>query len=260
MPKVVPPKVPEYHSDQSRHEHLPSVPLRAVIAGPSGCGKTMLIVTMITDLYKKNDGKSVFKRVYVFSPSVHADPAWTPVKKFVAEELKVPKEEQWAWDHYDPEALQALIATQKAIIAAAKEKKVRKMFNILIVVDDFADEPAFSRRDALLHSLYTRGRHAFISTICATQKFRALSNIIRVNATALIIFRLRSEAELQAIVEEISAVYGKDTLIALIRAATEKPYSFLYCDLAAKRPDEMFWLNFEQRLVPDSDNGESASD
>ena len=49
MPKVVPPKVPEYHSDQSRHEHLPSVPLRAVIAGPSGCGKTMLIVTMITD-------------------------------------------------------------------------------------------------------------------------------------------------------------------------------------------------------------------
>ena len=52
-------------------------------------------------------------------------------------------------------------------------------------------------------------------------------------------------------------MYGKDTLIALIRAATEKPYSFLYCDLAAKRPDEMFWLNFEQRLVPDSDDGES---
>ena len=79
MPPVRPPKgIPEYHSDQSKHEHLPSVAIRAVIAGPSGCGKTMLIVTMITDLYKKNDGKSVFKRVYVFSPSVHADPAWTP--------------------------------------------------------------------------------------------------------------------------------------------------------------------------------------
>ena len=138
------------------------------------------------------------------------------------------------------------------------------MFNILVVVDDFADNPAFSRRDALLHSLFTRGRHAFLSTICATQKFRALSNIIRVNATALIIFRLRSEAELQAIVEEISAVYGKDTLVALIRHATEQPYSFLYCDLAAKRPDAMFWLRFEKRLVPrdfDSDrSGDSASD
>ena len=67
--KVVPPKgIPEYKSDQSRHEHLPKVPLRAVVAGPSGCGKTLLIVTMITDLYRKKDGKSVFKRVYVFSP------------------------------------------------------------------------------------------------------------------------------------------------------------------------------------------------
>ena len=82
MPKVVPPKgIPEYHSDQSQHEHLPSVPLRAVIAGPSGCGKTRLIGTMRTDLYRKKDGNSVFKRIYVFSPSVHADPAWHPVKK-----------------------------------------------------------------------------------------------------------------------------------------------------------------------------------
>ena len=90
MPKVVPPKgIPEYHSDQSQHEHIPSIPLRAIIAGPSGCGKTMLIVTMITDLYRKKDGKSVFKRVYVFSPSVHADPAWIPVKKFVKDEMNI---------------------------------------------------------------------------------------------------------------------------------------------------------------------------
>ena len=172
----------------------------------------------------------------------------------------MPKAEQWAWDHYDPLALEHIIATQKEVISAAKEKKVRRLFNILVVVDDFADNPAFSRRDALLHSLFTRGRHAFISTICATQKFRALSNIIRVNATALIIFRLRSEAELQAIVEEISAVYGKDVLIALLRHATEQPYSFLYVDLAAKKPDEMFWLRFEKRLVPRNFDSDRSDD
>ena len=90
-----------------------------------------------------------------------------------------------------------------------------------------------------------------------------MSNIIRVNATALIVFRLRSEQELLAIVEEISAVYPKDIVISLIKRATEEPYSFLYCDLAARKPDEMFWLRFEKRLVPkdfDSDSGESASD
>ena len=258
--KVVPPKgIPVYKSDQSRHKHLPKVPLRAVVAGPSGCGKTLLIVTMITDLYRKNNGKSVFERIYVFSPSVHADPAWLPVKKFVEDHLRVPKEEQWAWDHYDPVALEGLISTQRAVTAAAKQKKLKSLFNILIVVDDFADNPAFSRRDALLHSLFTRGRHAFISTICATQKFRALSNIIRVNATALIIFRLRSEQEMLAIVEEISAVYPKDVIISLIRHAAAEPYSFLYVDLAASRPEEMFWLRFEKRLVPRDFDEESDS-
>ena len=220
-----------------------------VVAGPSGCGKTMLIVSMITDLYRKRDNHSVFKRVFVFSPSVNVDPAWLPVKTFVKDHLEVPESEQWAFDHYDPLAMHRVIDEQRAIIAAAKEKKVKKLFNILLVVDDFADDPRFTRRDQLLHSLFTRGRHAFISTIVATQKFRALSPIIRVNATALVVFRLRSEQELLAIVEEISAVYDKTVVISLIRRATEEPYSFLYADLAAKSPDLMFWLRFEKRLV-----------
>ena len=48
-------------------------------------------------------------------------------------------------------------------------------------------------------------------------------------------------------------------MIALIRHATEQPYSFLYVDLAAKKPDEMFWLRFEKRLVPrDFDSDEES--
>ena len=200
MTAIVPPKVQVYRSDQPDHAHLPQLPLRMIVAGPSGCGKTMMVITLITDLYRRG-GESVFKRVYVWSPS-------------------------------------------------AKERGHNKLFNILLVVDDFADDPGMSRQDRLLHSLYTRGRHAFISTIVATQKFRALSPVIRVNATALCVFRLRSEQEVMAICEEISAVYPKDTVIALIRHATEEPYSFLYVNLAAKRPQEMFWLRFERRLVP----------
>ncbi|HQU34853.1 MAG TPA: hypothetical protein PLB88_11090, partial [Thermoanaerobaculaceae bacterium] len=65
MAKVVPPRITEYTSDQSKHGHLPSVPLRMIIAGPSGCGKTLLVVTMLTDLYRKANGDSVFKRIYV---------------------------------------------------------------------------------------------------------------------------------------------------------------------------------------------------
>jgi len=254
MAKVVPPRgIPSWEVDQSRHEHLPRLPLRAVIAGPSGSGKTLLLVSMITDLYRRPDGKSCFKRVYVFSPSIHSDPAWLPVKRFVQHDLKVdPEEGEWAFDRHDPEAMEAIITTQRQVIAKAKERKLKRLFSILIVCDDIADQPSFSRNDRLLHSLFTRGRHAFISTIVATQKYRALSPLIRVNATALVVFRLRSEQELLAIVEEISAVYPKDVIIKMLRQATDEQYSFLFVDLSARRPDLMFWTRFERRLVPES--------
>ena len=245
MAVVVPPRgIPEFTSDQPRHEHLPSAPMRCVICGPSGSGKTMLIVSMICDLYR-----DVFKRVYVFSPSVSADPVWLPVRKYVEEHLKVPHDEQWAWDHYDPAAMFAVVEQQRRVTEAAKAQGLKRLFNVLIVVDDFADDPRMSRQDRLLHSLFTRGRHSFVSTVVATQKYRALSPVIRVNATALCVFRLRSEAELMAIAEEISAVYPRDVIIRLIRHATDEPYSILYVDMAAKRPDQMFWLRFEKRLV-----------
>ena len=49
-----------------------------------------------------------------------------------------------------------------------KQQKKTKMFNVLIIIDDFADCSSFSRNSKLLHALYTRGRHAFLSTITAT--------------------------------------------------------------------------------------------
>ena len=47
----------------------------------------------------------------------------------------------------------------------------------------FADNPEFSRQRKLLHSLFTRGRHSGISTICSTQKLTALHPILSVGAS-----------------------------------------------------------------------------
>jgi hypothetical protein len=160
------------------------------------------------------------------------------------------KKEPFMFDSYQPAELAQVIATQKKVIAAGKQHEdVKKLWSILIVIDDFADNPQFSRQERLLHECFTRGRHAKISTIISTQKYKALANIIRVNATALIVFRCRSALELQAIIEENSAVYDKDTLLRLYHEATDEPYSFLFIDTVAKRPADMFWLRFEKKLV-----------
>ena len=67
-----------------------------------------------------------------------------------------------------------------------KSEKNKQLFQILIVIDDFADDAKFSRHNPLLHSLFCRGRHNMISTIVASQKWKALATIIRMNACQLL--------------------------------------------------------------------------
>ncbi len=102
------------------------------------------------------------------------------------------------YDHYDPEALQNRIDTQRKIIEyQKKQENTTHLFQILIVVDDFADDPSFSRNSKLLHSLFTRGRHSQISTILSTQKFASISPVIRVNASELYVSKLRNYQDLE---------------------------------------------------------------
>ncbi len=44
------------------------------------------------------------------------------------------------------------------------------IFQIIIIIDDFADDPSFTQQYELLHALYARGRHNVISTITAKPK------------------------------------------------------------------------------------------
>ena len=48
-----------------------------------------------------------------------------------------------------------------------------------------------------------------ISTITSTQVYKQISPIVRKNMTHLFIYRLRNHGDLEAIVEEMSAIYDK---------------------------------------------------
>ena len=98
--------------------------------------------------------------------------------------------------------------------------------------------------------LYVRGRHFGISSISSVQRYRVLSPIIRVNATALIVFRLRNTKELEAITEESSAVVSKDRFCELYDFATSEPYNFMFINTGAKNANEMPYQNFEQPPAP----------
>ena len=116
----------------------------------------------------------------------------------------------------------------------------------MIIVDDFADEANFTRHSKLLHGLFTRGRHSFISSIVATQKFKAINHIIRVNATDLYVFKLRNQGDLDAFTDEVSAVGDKKTILEMYQIATQEPFSFLYVKLTERNPNKMFMIKFHK--------------
>ena len=178
--KIEPIKLKEYETKQSKYDIAPKIPFRSIILGPSGSGKTILLQNMILNIYK-----NCFSRIFIFSPSIDVDSTWLPVKKYIEDEmeLKESDKEKFYFDHYDPDELQNIIDTQHKVIEYMKKKNIKKLYSILIIVDDFADQPQFSRQSKILHALYTRGRHHSISTLTATQKFAAIAPIIRVNAS-----------------------------------------------------------------------------
>ena len=242
----------EWTTKGSKHQHLPPTPLRGLILGPSGQGKSVAIVSMILDHYR-----GAWERIYIFSPSIHIDSTWAPVKDYIENELKVDgAKEPFFFDRWDPEVLNGIVDTQKKVIEESKKQKIKQLYGILIVVDDFADSPNIVHSSSgaasggsMLNTLYIRGRHMMISTLCSSQKLRLLSSTMRVNAQFMLVWRLRNRLELNSLLEEISAVYPIKTLEEMYQMATEEPFSFWYILFTARKKEDMFFLRFEKKMV-----------
>ena len=86
---------------------------------PSTGGKTVLIQNLILNVYRNS-----FARIFIFSPSVHNDPSFTEVKKYIRDELHVDDEKgQIYFDNYNPSDLENVIERQKKIIHYMKSKE-----------------------------------------------------------------------------------------------------------------------------------------
>ena len=246
----------EYTSKQPRDPIVPRVPCTGIFLGPSKSGKTVALISAILDQYMTSGGESVFERIYIFSPSIEIDDAWKPVKDFIEHRMGVNTErEQVYFDKWDEGALRTIIQQQKKITRTTKELGFKKLYQILIVIDDFADQPELHRRtgDGALDTLFIRGRHMQISTWVSSQKLRLISAAVRVNMQFMCVWRLRNQLELEAVLEELTALLPKQELQAIYQEATREPFSFLFIHYLKPRA-EMFYKRWEERFV--IENGE----
>ena len=133
VPIIKPINRTEYEFKQSKYEHVLKFPFRSIIVASSTGGKTVLVQNLILNVYRNS-----FARIFIFSPSVHSDPTFTEVKKYIRDELHVDDEkEQNYFDNYNPSDLENVIERHKKN-DYMKSKKIKKLHSILIVIDDHA--------------------------------------------------------------------------------------------------------------------------
>ena len=236
---------PSYSSKQPQDPVVPKLPATGILVGPSKSGKTVALISMILDQYR-----DCFERIYIFSPSINVDDGWRPVKKYIEEHMKVNTDrEQVYFENWDEAALRRIIDQQRKITQVSKDMKMKQLYQILILIDDFADSPHLHKKtgDAALDTLFIRGRHFQISTWVSTQKLRLISNAVRVNSQFFMVWRLNNQLEKDSLLEELTALVPKRQLDAMYEEAVREPYSFLYIYLLNPR-DEMFHVRFERRF------------
>ena len=258
----------DWTAPRGRFEHLPIPPLRWIVVGPSGSGKGVTLQNICINHYR-----GAFERVIVVSPTAVSDTStWGPVKKYLEKDKGIDlKREPAFFEEFDVGVLQQIVDRHKAVVQLQKDQGQRRLYNLLVVIDDFADDQRVMRHGKngqFLNQLFLKGRHWGGSTILSVQKLTLVSTPCRVNATGLLAFKVRNAKEYDAIESESSALIDRATFKSVWDAATSEPYSFLFIRLNAQNLDETFMVRFEKAISfpddlspppePPDDSGTSA--
>ena len=148
---------------------------------------------------------------------------------------------------------------QRARVESCRTRGVQPP-QVCLILDDLGDHADIlnSRRGgksggSWLTTLACRSRHLCLTWIVSVQKLNQAGLTIRANTGCMCVWRLRNAKEIETLCEEMSGLYPKSVIMDLYTHATSEPYSFLFVRLDAKTRRDAFWLRFETRLTPQTE-------
>ena len=207
---------------------LPQAPFLLLGIGSVRSGKTNTLINMMRNDDEKY-GTSYFDDVLVISNTIDNDPKG----KFLKDAFRVE-------NHFENRFVDDLVEHQK-------KQKRDEMNTALLILDDIISKDFKKTTSNSINSLATRFRHYELSMMIFTQSFRAVSTMIRSNATDIMIFRQQSSKEMEKIIEEYSDLCGSDELFQkYYDIAMSEPYSYLYIDV--QQNPSHFYKSFEELI------------
>jgi len=138
---------------------------------------------------------------------------------------------------YDDDDLDKILKRQKELIDVLKKNGQPKYLadRILLIFDDLVGSALFSNaRDNLFKGFNTRHRHYSASVIMVSQGYKEIPKTVRSNWTALILFDISNDKEIQVIFEENTMGVKYKHWLKMFEDCTREPYGFMY--LNSKNP------------------------
>ena len=232
---------------------FPDLPTNFLLAAGTASGKTQIILNIVLKYYS-----GMFQRVWIFSPSIFLDPQYKSLRD-VLDKMTDQKREPTMFEEFSSKKVGEIMDDQRAIVESCRKRSVKPP-QVCLILDDLGDSPDIvnSRKGAKsggswLTTLACRSRHLCTTWICSVQKLNQAGLVIRANTRCLCVWRLRNFKEIESLCEEMSGYYDKKTVMDLYDYATAEPYSFMFCRLDAKTKRDVFWLRFESRLTPQTE-------
>ena len=244
MVEVAPIGKKSYKYKQSKSDFLPALSARIIVSGPSSSGKGVLVANLLLNprLYR-----GCFDKIYYASGSSKLDHNLKPIQKYCERELGMEAGE-CLLEGWDEPRIREIMKKAKEDTIRAKKEGWTYMPSVCIVCDDLADDRSAVKGNTLLNSIFLRGRHMGLSCVLMTQRLRLLDVSTRVNANALFVFRLRNYKDLEAVIEENSALLNKKQLLEVYEHCTKDRFSFLYINLNESDPQNAFYRCFDAKL------------
>ena len=239
------------------NDYLPKPPFAIGLVAPKGSGKSTIIYNLISrpEFYYKK-----FDQVWMLSPTFYLDDTYAKAK--LNEERVITDVNKFSTVMNDIigrvnnqiDAIKQAVSQRAQSQGWSKERakeevekeKAEKLDRILIIIDDAVGVKALERGSVITNS-FSRHRHLYISFLYAVQIYKAMPPVVRVNLSAILIFRIYNRGELKKIVEEQAVLVKDSTWMALYEHATAEAFSFLYINY--KHPQYRYFKKFTTPLV-----------
>jgi hypothetical protein len=215
------------------HPHLPQIEgfgggACLLMIAPVKCGKSTLISNMLlnSDFY---DAQERFDSTHIISNTIAND----VTSRFLKEAFDT-------YDIYNDSIIDGIVERQKSF-------KKEEQPEIAVIIDDCLGS---IKREGRVNHLASRFRHFNIKLlIISSQNFRAVSPIIRQNATNVIVGSpFPNRKELLKVAEEYGDLFGgPEKFIALYKRATPQRYNFIHMDLQSNPPK--MYKNFDELIA-----------